>query len=87
MTELIKSLETVALAASVIFNQNEEEDLHLETSYVLNCVLSALDALGYQIVPKVATTGMIREGWCNGQYGSMEDVYRAMLSAAPKVRE
>lgn len=54
MIDLIESLETVAHAASVIFNENEEENLALETSYVLNCVLIALDELGYQIVPKVA---------------------------------
>jgi hypothetical protein len=85
MTSLIETLEQVAHASSAVWHQEEENMLELETSYVLDCVLAALDELGYAVVPKVPTYEMVMEGLHPAVPGSVSDIYREMIKAAPKV--
>lgn len=56
-------------------------------SMVLHAILSKLDLMGYVIVPREPTAEMVEAGWDWCSYRAIEDIYKSMLAAAPKVAE
>jgi hypothetical protein len=48
-----------------------------------NAVIAALASKGYVIVPKEPTEWQIAAGWIDKEDVNPDDIYRAMLDAAP----
>ena len=48
-----------------------------------NAVIAALASKGYRIVPAHPTEEQIKAGWIDKEDVNPDDIYRAMLDAAP----
>jgi hypothetical protein len=71
-----------ALSLAPVNPADEANDL---IAGLLEQVAIILDAAGYAIVPKHPTHDMVMEGLHPAIPGSVSDIYREMIKAAPKV--
>ncbi len=87
----ISADEAMRLAGDALVEAAHVSDEWGIDKYVTNgddcaaAVIRALDAAGWQLVPKVATEEMEECGWIDKEDVTPSEIYGRMLDAAPKM--